>query len=248
MFPRYADAGKVISAVSDFAFASYPVLILWKVQMKPKAKVGVCFLMGLGVMYIASLDLWLVSQVLITRYRTGACCVVRTVLNHQSIPDDITCTCHDHPISLLSNTLISRFQSAASPVRIGEGKFFFSISSSFPPANLNPSFEVAIGIIAACIPTLPAGYKWLRDALRRSFKHSSTRTDRLPLTKNMRANAALALPSQTYSESPSLMAKNSAHSLPTTQITMKTDLEMRPDLNPHGQPLASKSIMVDRMN
>lgn len=76
MIPRYADAEKVISAVLDFAFASYPVLILWKVQMKPKAKVCVSFLMGLEVMYIASLDLWFVSQVLITRYRTGACCVV----------------------------------------------------------------------------------------------------------------------------------------------------------------------------
>lgn len=40
----------VISAISDFAFAAYPILILWKVQMKLTTKIGLCCLMGLGVL------------------------------------------------------------------------------------------------------------------------------------------------------------------------------------------------------
>ena len=40
----------VISCISDFAFASYPILILWRVQLKFKTKVGLCCLMGLGVL------------------------------------------------------------------------------------------------------------------------------------------------------------------------------------------------------
>ena len=43
---RYA----VISIVSDFVLASYPILILWKVQLKFRTKVGLCCMMGLGVL------------------------------------------------------------------------------------------------------------------------------------------------------------------------------------------------------
>ena len=45
-----ADSTAVISAVSDFAFASYPILILWKVQMKVQTKIALCCLMGVGVL------------------------------------------------------------------------------------------------------------------------------------------------------------------------------------------------------
>ena len=47
---RLADLTIVISAVSDFAFSSYPILILWKVQMKLRTKIGLCCLMGVGVL------------------------------------------------------------------------------------------------------------------------------------------------------------------------------------------------------
>ena len=40
----------VISAVSDFVFATYPIFILWKVQMELRSKVAVCCLMGVGVL------------------------------------------------------------------------------------------------------------------------------------------------------------------------------------------------------
>lgn len=62
---------QVISAVSDFAFAAFPILLLWRVQMPLKSKIGLCALMGLGVI-------------------VGACCIVRMVLNFQAIPLDLT--------------------------------------------------------------------------------------------------------------------------------------------------------------
>lgn len=40
----------IISVVSDFSFALYPILIIWHVKIRLKDKVGLCLLMGLGVM------------------------------------------------------------------------------------------------------------------------------------------------------------------------------------------------------
>lgn len=51
---RRANRIAVISAISDFAFASYPVLIFWKVQMKMKTKIALCCLMGVGILYVLS--------------------------------------------------------------------------------------------------------------------------------------------------------------------------------------------------
>ncbi|KAL8659611.1 MAG: hypothetical protein Q9202_007051 [Teloschistes flavicans] len=61
----------IISVVSDFMFATYPILILWNLQMRLSRKVLLCCLMGAG-------------------YITGACCIGRTVLNFQAMPKDKT--------------------------------------------------------------------------------------------------------------------------------------------------------------
>ena len=42
---------KVISAAFDFTIAYYPILILWKVQLDLRTKVGLCCMMCLGVLY-----------------------------------------------------------------------------------------------------------------------------------------------------------------------------------------------------
>ena len=97
-------AQAIISVVSDFAFAAFPILFLWRVQIDLKTKIGLWILMGLG-------------------FITGACCLVRTVLNGQSVPLDGT---YDGIINWLWRL-----------------------------------FEVQIGIIAACIPTLRPLYLWL---------------------------------------------------------------------------------------
>ena len=40
----------VISIISDFFVSAFPILILRKVQISFRSKVGLCLLMGLGVM------------------------------------------------------------------------------------------------------------------------------------------------------------------------------------------------------
>ncbi|KAL8993861.1 MAG: hypothetical protein Q9169_006032 [Polycauliona sp. 2 TL-2023] len=61
----------IISIISDFALALFPIVILWKVQIELRIKAGLCFLMSLGLM-------------------TAACCIVRTVMNWQNVNSDVT--------------------------------------------------------------------------------------------------------------------------------------------------------------
>ncbi|KAI4091187.1 MAG: hypothetical protein LQ344_004300 [Seirophora lacunosa] len=96
-------AQAVISVVSDFAFAALPVFFLWRTQIDLKTKIGLWLLMGLGVI-------------------TGALCLVRTVINDQSFPDDESYG--------------------------GIVNWVWRL------------FEVSIGIIAACVPTLRPFYTW----------------------------------------------------------------------------------------
>ncbi len=60
--------------------------------MALKAKIALCMLMGLGVMLVKTRTSSQGTPMIDTLYSTGACCIVRTVLNWQSIPkDDYTC-------------------------------------------------------------------------------------------------------------------------------------------------------------
>lgn len=99
----------VISVVSDFAFAALPVFFLWHTQIDFRTKVGLWVLMGLGVL-------------------TGFFCLVRTVINNQSFPEDVTYG--------------------------GIVNWVWRL------------FEVSIGIIAACVPTLRPLYPWLKKRIK----------------------------------------------------------------------------------
>ena len=93
----------VISVVSDFSFAVLPGFFLWRTQIDFRTKIGLWVLMGLG-------------------FITGIFCLVRTVINNQSLPVD---------------------QSYGGIVN-----WVWRL------------FEVQIGIIAACIPTLRPLWTW----------------------------------------------------------------------------------------
>ena len=64
-------AQAIISVVSDFALALCPIIILRNVRMRRRQKVGLCLLMGLGVI-------------------VGVCCVIRTAFNGGALPTDAT--------------------------------------------------------------------------------------------------------------------------------------------------------------
>ena len=40
--------------ISDFMLALFPIVLLWKVQISTRIKVGLCCLMALGLMYVLS--------------------------------------------------------------------------------------------------------------------------------------------------------------------------------------------------
>lgn len=42
----------LISIISDFMLALFPIVLLWKVQIATRIKAGLCALMGLGLMYV----------------------------------------------------------------------------------------------------------------------------------------------------------------------------------------------------
>ena len=102
-------AQAIISLVSDFAFALLPIVLLWRVQIDFRTKIGLWLLMCLG-------------------FITGACCLVRTVINYQALPKDGS---YDGIVNWAWRT-----------------------------------FEVQIGIIAACIPTLRPLYMRLVGSRR----------------------------------------------------------------------------------
>ncbi|KAL8846471.1 MAG: hypothetical protein Q9221_008437 [Calogaya cf. arnoldii] len=43
-----------ISAITDIMRAAFPLLLLWNVKIRTKTKVGICLLMGAGIMFVAS--------------------------------------------------------------------------------------------------------------------------------------------------------------------------------------------------
>ena len=102
-------AQAIISVISDFTFAALPILFLWRVQVDLTTKAGLWLLMCLG-------------------FITGSFCLVRTVLNNESIPLDAT-----------YNGIVN---------------WVWRL------------FEVQIGIIAACIPTLRPLYTWIMRRFR----------------------------------------------------------------------------------
>ena len=42
----------LISIISDFMLALFPIVLLWNVQIAPRIKAGLCTLMALGIMYV----------------------------------------------------------------------------------------------------------------------------------------------------------------------------------------------------
>lgn len=61
----------VISIVTDFIGATFPIFLLWNVDIKLRSKVALCLLMGLGIV-------------------TAAACIVRTALSWEIKSNDLT--------------------------------------------------------------------------------------------------------------------------------------------------------------
>lgn len=47
---NYINSNKAANALGDFLLAFLPIVFLWDVQMNIRTKVGICILMGMGVL------------------------------------------------------------------------------------------------------------------------------------------------------------------------------------------------------
>ncbi|CAL8584540.1 hypothetical protein XPA_010130 [Xanthoria parietina] len=108
----------IISIISDFVLALFPIVIFWKVQIELRIKAGLCFLMSLGLL-------------------TAACCIVRTILNWQNVNSDPTWASVDN--------------------------WYWR------------SWEVSVGIVAASIPALRPGWRFLSSTITTYLSHRSFR-------------------------------------------------------------------------
>lgn len=108
----------LISIISDFMLALFPIVLLWNVQIAPRIKAGLCTLMALGLI-------------------TAAFCIVRTVLNWQNVNSDPT---------------------------------WESVNNWYWR-----SWEVCMGIVAACIPALRPGYRIVTAGISSYLSHRTPR-------------------------------------------------------------------------
>lgn len=80
----------IISIISDFLLALFPIVLLWKVQISSQIKAGICTLMALGLMYEFSRHPCGLIADLSGLRSTAALCMVRTILNWQNVNSDPT--------------------------------------------------------------------------------------------------------------------------------------------------------------
>ena len=155
----------IISIISDFFLSAFPILILRKVQISFRSKLGLCALMGLGVI-------------------TGSLSLVRTVLNWQNETDDPT---------------------------------WASI-----PNWYWRSWEVVFGIVAACIPTLRPGYKWLVGEVRTRF--TKMRSGQTKMVEDPRSKWSAPKPSASDPSKSSRVKKMTETSMNRRSVTHEEDI------------------------
>ena len=51
-----ADRKSVTAILCDFTLAILPTFYLWNLQIRPQVKIGICCLMGFGVLQVPYLD------------------------------------------------------------------------------------------------------------------------------------------------------------------------------------------------
>lgn len=149
----------VPAILCDTTLALIPVVFLWKVQINIRTKVGICCLMGLGLMWViddGSLDLTYDRDGQINEPGSSAsCAIVRTIMNSKLPIHDVTCKnllqCINRSSCTRSWLASTRYMGANRhlvDVRLPHMRF-----NQWSLTILN-RMENLIGIIAACAATL----------------------------------------------------------------------------------------------
>ena len=156
----------VISIVSDFFLAAFPILILRKVQISLRSKIGLCLLMGLGVI-------------------TGSISISRTILNWQNEPYDPTWASVPN-LCLRSWEVFAGIAAACIPtLRPGYKWLVHEIQTRFIKLDSDPKPVTGI----KWTPPKPSAF--LKSSKKRTTDTINTREDFLPLQSldpSIRAN------------------------------------------------------------
>ncbi|KAI9792879.1 MAG: hypothetical protein M1833_000991 [Piccolia ochrophora] len=174
----------IISIISDFVLAAIPILILRRVQISFRSKVGLCSLMGLGVI-------------------TGMISLARTILNWQNVNNDVTWLSVDN----------------------------WQLRS----------WEVCVGIVAACIPPLRPGYKHLVKIFHARLRSHNNNTS-TPTSQKMTA----ALNSALVGIASPPRVRTTANTTTTTTTTTTTDGSDSTGSLPEHEIRKTTRIDVDR--
>ena len=88
---NHADNDKAANAIADLILAFLPIVFLWEVQMNIRTKVGICILMGMGVLLVYLTWTILSQLTLVLLHSTGVCDIVRVVQLKKVDSPDFTC-------------------------------------------------------------------------------------------------------------------------------------------------------------
>ena len=84
----------VLSVISDLVLAALPILFLRNLQIELRTKIGLCLLMGFGVLYVGLTSS--TKPFSLIMHSTAICCTVRTVLSGAMTDPDLTCESQHH--------------------------------------------------------------------------------------------------------------------------------------------------------
>ena len=93
----------VLSIITDLICAALPAIFLRNLQINLHTKIGLCVLMGLGIMYAKSRSPVYHAD---PPNRTAVCCTVRTALSGDLTNPDLTCQFKSSPT--LSSDMLMR--------------------------------------------------------------------------------------------------------------------------------------------
>lgn len=162
-FSAYSVASAIYSGLTDVALALLPWTVILNLQMKLTEKIGVAVAMSAGIMYVAFCP-FLSSVFLFFSFFFFYFSFIFLLGDHPETNSANICTCHVPQHS----AAVASFVKASHIPELSQGDF----SYAGYPLVVWSAAEVALTIMAACIPVLRVLVRDVRDASKRYYGRS----------------------------------------------------------------------------